>query len=52
MSSTPRVAMSPSLRTQRLKLDAFTADDAVQLHALFADPDTHTIGPCPLILDT
>ncbi len=39
--------MSPSLRTTRLKLDAFTADDAVELHALFADPDTHTIGSGP-----
>jgi ribosomal-protein-alanine N-acetyltransferase len=47
MSSTPRAAMSPSLRTQRLELDAFTAGDAVELHALFADPDTYTIGSGP-----
>lgn len=39
-----RSALSPSLRTPRLKLDAFTADDAVELHELFADPQTHTIG--------
>ncbi|GGN84206.1 N-acetyltransferase [Actinoplanes lobatus] len=39
--------MSRSLRTERLRLDAFTADDAVELHALFADPDTHTIGSGP-----
>jgi len=47
MPSTPRAAMAPSLRTQRLTLDAFTADDAADLHALFADPDTHTIGSGP-----
>ncbi|WP_249999001.1 GNAT family N-acetyltransferase [Actinoplanes sp. M2I2] len=39
--------MSPSLSTRRLKLNAFTADDAVELHALFADPETHTIGSGP-----
>jgi ribosomal-protein-alanine N-acetyltransferase len=39
--------MSPSLRTPRLKLDAFTADDAVEVHTLFADPETHTIGSGP-----
>ena len=39
--------MSPSLRTPRLKLHAFTADDVVELHTLFADPDTHTIGSGP-----
>ncbi len=47
LSSTPRAGMSPSLRTQRLNLDAFTADDAVELHALFADPETHTVGIGP-----
>lgn len=36
--------MSPSLHTPRLNLDAFTAEDALDLHHLFADPDTHTIG--------
>jgi len=39
--------MSPSLRTPRLKLDAFTPDDAVELHHLFADPETHSIGSGP-----
>jgi [ribosomal protein S5]-alanine N-acetyltransferase len=47
MSTKPRAAMAPSLRTARLKLDAFTADDAVELHDLFADPETHTIGSGP-----
>jgi ribosomal-protein-alanine N-acetyltransferase len=47
MSSTSRTEMSPSLRTARLKLDAFTAGDAVDLHELFADPDTHTVGSGP-----
>jgi ribosomal-protein-alanine N-acetyltransferase len=44
VSSTPRPAMLPSLHSLRLKLDAFTAGDAVELHDLFADPKTHTIG--------
>ncbi|MBL7255861.1 GNAT family N-acetyltransferase [Paractinoplanes lichenicola] len=39
--------MLSSLRTARLRLDAFTAGDAVELHELFADPDTHTIGSGP-----
>ncbi|MFC4072007.1 GNAT family N-acetyltransferase [Actinoplanes subglobosus] len=47
MSATARAAMAPSLRTPRLRLDAFTADDAVELHALFADPETNTIGSGP-----
>ena len=41
------LAMSPSLRTPRLRLDAFTAADAAELHELFADPQTHTIGSGP-----
>lgn len=44
MSSSRRSVMSPSLRTHRLALDAFTASDAVDLHELFADPHTHTVG--------
>lgn len=39
--------MSPSLRTPRLRLDAFTADDAADLHELFADSQTHSIGTGP-----
>ena len=39
--------MSPSLRTERLALNAFTIDDAAELHELFADPRTHTIGSGP-----
>lgn len=41
------VAMSPSLRTRRLRLDAFTVGDAAELHELFSDPATHTIGSGP-----
>src|SRR4051812_4707382 len=47
MPSSSRSAMSPSLRTPRLRLDAFTADDAADLHELFADPQTHSIGTGP-----
>ncbi|WP_433794725.1 GNAT family N-acetyltransferase [Actinoplanes sp. CA-252034] len=47
MSSTPRAAMSPSLRTPRLNLHTFTADDTGELHALFADPETNTVGAGP-----
>jgi ribosomal-protein-alanine N-acetyltransferase len=47
MLSTPRAAMAPSLRTSRLRLDAFAAGDAAELHALFADPDTNTVGSGP-----
>jgi RimJ/RimL family protein N-acetyltransferase len=32
------------LRTTRLDLSVFTLDDADALHAVFADPRTHTIG--------
>jgi ribosomal-protein-alanine N-acetyltransferase len=41
------MSMSSSLRTSRLTLDAFTATDATELHELFADPQTHTIGSGP-----
>jgi RimJ/RimL family protein N-acetyltransferase len=39
--------MSPTLRTSRLTLNAFTAEDAAVLHELLADPRTHTIGSGP-----
>jgi ribosomal-protein-alanine N-acetyltransferase len=39
--------MSPSLRTARLRLEAFTAGDTDELHGLFADPETHSIGSGP-----
>ena len=47
MPFSPRSAMSPSLGTPRMRLDAFTADDAADLHELFADPHTHAIGSGP-----
>jgi ribosomal-protein-alanine N-acetyltransferase len=37
----------PSLVTPRLRLDAFTLSDTADLHILFADPLTHTIGSGP-----
>ncbi|HEX9999663.1 MAG TPA: GNAT family N-acetyltransferase [Actinoplanes sp.] len=39
--------MSPSLHTRRLELNMFTVHDAAELHELFADPRTHTIGSGP-----
>ncbi|GAA0512144.1 N-acetyltransferase [Paractinoplanes deccanensis] len=39
--------MRASLTTQRLRLHHFTMDDAEELHGLFADPLTHTIGSGP-----
>ncbi len=39
-----RGEMRTSLQTGRLRLDAFCLDDAAQLHELFGDPRTHTIG--------
>jgi [ribosomal protein S5]-alanine N-acetyltransferase len=47
MSSSPHLDMSPALCTPRLRLDAFTTGDAADLHELFADPNTHTIGSGP-----
>jgi ribosomal-protein-alanine N-acetyltransferase len=39
--------MRTSLRTPRLDLRHFTAQDAGQLHELFSDPLSHTIGSGP-----
>jgi RimJ/RimL family protein N-acetyltransferase len=36
--------MKASLATPRLDLRVFTLDDVEPLHALFSDPQTHTIG--------
>ncbi|GAB3978732.1 GNAT family N-acetyltransferase [Plantactinospora veratri] len=41
------VWMRTSLATPRLRLRPFTLDDAEELHGLFADPLTHTIGSGP-----
>ncbi|MCM4085128.1 GNAT family N-acetyltransferase [Paractinoplanes hotanensis] len=47
MTSRHRSSMLPALCTERLALSAFTEDDAAELHELFADPRTHTIGSGP-----
>ncbi|MER7007615.1 GNAT family N-acetyltransferase [Dactylosporangium sp. NPDC000555] len=39
--------MRTSLTTPRLRLRPFTLDDAEELHGLFSDPLTHTIGSGP-----
>jgi ribosomal-protein-alanine N-acetyltransferase len=39
--------MRTSLTTPRLSLRSFTLDDAEELHGLFSDPLTHTIGSGP-----
>jgi RimJ/RimL family protein N-acetyltransferase len=39
--------MRPSLISSRLQLTAFTEADTLELHDLFADPHTHTIGSGP-----
>ncbi|MEV4282992.1 GNAT family N-acetyltransferase [Actinoplanes xinjiangensis] len=39
--------MRTALVTPRLRLDACTPADAAELHALFSDPLTHTIGSGP-----
>ncbi|MCM4085142.1 GNAT family N-acetyltransferase [Paractinoplanes hotanensis] len=43
----PSCSMLSALHTERLALSAFTEDDAAELHELFADPRTHTIGSGP-----
>jgi [ribosomal protein S5]-alanine N-acetyltransferase len=42
-----RRAMRMSLSTARLDLSAFQPDDAEELHEIFSDPHTHTIGSGP-----
>ena len=40
--------MADSLSAGSLRLDVFTAGDLAQLHAIFSDPRTHTIGDGPV----
>ncbi|MBF9128578.1 GNAT family N-acetyltransferase [Plantactinospora sp. S1510] len=39
--------MRPSLTSRRLDLVAFVSDDVEELHEIFSDPQTHTIGGGP-----
>lgn len=39
--------MEPSLMTERLRLHAFELGDAAELHEIFSDPATFTIGSGP-----
>jgi len=36
--------------TSRLELRPFRPDDAAELHEVFSDPETHTIGGGPPVL--
>lgn len=39
--------MTPLITTGRLELRPFRDEDAAELHEIFGDPDTHTIGEGP-----
>ncbi|MFJ9371505.1 GNAT family N-acetyltransferase [Nocardia sp. NPDC101769] len=43
-----RSAMDEAIDTPRLALRLFTDADTTQLHEIFSDPETHTIGEGPL----
>lgn len=40
--------MTPLIMTSRLELRPFRPEDASELHEIFSDPETHTIGGGPL----
>lgn len=40
-------SMTPLIMTGRLELRPFRPEDAAELHEIFSDPDTHTIGDGP-----
>lgn len=40
--------MTPLITTRRLELRPFREEDAAELHEIFSDPETHTIGDGPL----
>jgi ribosomal-protein-alanine N-acetyltransferase len=40
--------MADSLRAGSLRLDVFTREDLLELHAIFSDPETHVIGEGPV----
>lgn len=39
--------MTPLITTSRLELRPFRHEDAAELHEIFSDPETHTIGEGP-----
>ncbi|GAA2757227.1 GNAT family N-acetyltransferase [Actinopolymorpha rutila] len=49
MAEIPRsfAGMDGTLSTERLKLEGFRIEDASELHEIFSDPATHTIGSGP-----
>jgi ribosomal-protein-alanine N-acetyltransferase len=40
--------VTPLITTARLELRPFRVEDAAELHEIFSDPETHTIGEGPL----
>lgn len=46
----PKMGMRERLRTARLDLHLPVASDAEDLHAIFSDPQTNTIGDGPFAL--
>ena len=41
-------SVTPLITTDRLELRPFRDEDAAELHEIFSDPETHTIGDGPL----
>jgi RimJ/RimL family protein N-acetyltransferase len=43
----PGASVTPLIVTSRLELRPFRPEDAAELHEIFSDPETHTIGQGP-----
>jgi len=43
----PGASVTPLIMTGRLELRPFRPEDAAELHEIFGDPETHTIGEGP-----
>ena len=44
----PGAIVTPLIMTSRLELRPFRPEDAAELHEIFSDPETHTLGEGPL----
>jgi [ribosomal protein S5]-alanine N-acetyltransferase len=49
MDESTRFPMRSTLRSERLSLRSFSRSDLIELHRIFSDPATHTIGSGPLL---
>ena len=47
-STSTGAIVTPLIMTSRLELRPFRPEDAAELHEIFSDPETHTIGEGPL----